>query len=133
MKNDQRVLVTGATGLVGNNVVRLLLERGSRVRTLTRVRSDIRPLQGLDVEQCEGDVRNEASVRSAMQGMTHVIHSAAHVHIGWSSRELHQAVNVEGTRNVAEAARLAGTRMIHVSSVDALGLDPHGGNADEEI
>ena len=51
-------LVTGATGLVGNNVVRLLLERGERVRVLTRATSDPRPLADLEVRRFSGDVRD---------------------------------------------------------------------------
>ncbi len=117
-----RVLVTGATGLVGNNVVRLLVEQGRTVRVLTRATSDPRPLQDLRVEVSLGDVRDEQSVQRAMDDVTHVVHSAGHVQIGWSGLELQRAINVGGTRNVAESARQAGARMVHVSSVDALGL-----------
>lgn len=114
-------LVTGGTGLVGNNMVRLLLARGHPVRVLAR-QANPQALEGLDVELAPGDVRDAESVRSAIQGAELVIHTAAQVHIGWTGMELQQAVNVEGTRNVAEAARQAGARIVHVSSVDALGL-----------
>ncbi len=60
-------LVTGATGLVGNNVARLLLARGERVRVLARETSDPRPLAGLNVEIARGDVRDAASVERAMR------------------------------------------------------------------
>ena len=56
-------LVTGSTGLLGNNVVRLLLERGERVRVLVRQGCDPRPLAGLDVETAHGDVREPDAVR----------------------------------------------------------------------
>ena len=125
-------LVTGATGLVGNNVVRLLLERGSRVRVLTRSSSNPRPLAGLAVETASGDVRDAESVQRAIDGTDCVIHAAAHVHIGWTGLELARAVNVAGTAAVAASARRAGVRMVHVSSVDALGLAPHGAPSDEE-
>jgi dihydroflavonol-4-reductase len=128
-----KVLVTGATGLVGNNVVRLLIERGHTVRVLTRSTSDPRPLQGLPVEHSQGDIRDESSVRQALQGMSHVIHSAAQVQIGWSGLELQRAVNVEGTRIVATAARDAGLRMVHVSSVDALGIGTKQQPANEDM
>lgn len=127
-----RVLVTGATGLVGNNVVRLLLDRGVTVRVLARTTSDPRPLQGLSVEVAAGDVRDDDSIRSAMEGVTHVVHSAAHVHIGWTGLELQRAINVEGTRHVGEAALAAGARMVHVSSVDALGIGQLNQVADED-
>ena len=126
------ILVTGATGLLGNNVVRSLLERGTRVRVLVRETSDPRPLEGLPVERAEGDVRDVDAVRAACGGADVVIHCAAHVHIGRTGLDLQQAVNVEGTRCVAEAALAAGCRMVHVSTVDALGLGSRRAPADEQ-
>ncbi|HEV3025748.1 MAG TPA: NAD-dependent epimerase/dehydratase family protein [Pirellulales bacterium] len=125
-------LVTGATGLVGNNVVRLLLERGSAVRVLARKGSDPRPLAALEVETAHGDVRDARCMRRACQDVSRVVHAAAVVHIGWSGWEQQRAVNVEGTRNVAVAAREAGARLVHVSSVDALGYGTRAKPADEE-
>ncbi|HRX78614.1 MAG TPA: SDR family oxidoreductase, partial [Pirellulaceae bacterium] len=61
-----------------------------------------------------------------------VVHSAAQVHIGWTGLESQRAVNVEGTRNVAQAARDAKARMVHVSSVDALGVGSPEILADED-
>ncbi|HEX3869843.1 MAG TPA: NAD-dependent epimerase/dehydratase family protein [Pirellulales bacterium] len=126
------VLVTGATGLLGNNVVRLLLDRGVAVRVLERSTSSPRPLKGLKVEKAVGDVREPDSLRVACRGVDTVIHAAAYVHIGWSNQDVHRAVNVEGTRNVAQAALEAGARMIHVSSVDALGHGTCEAPANEE-
>ena len=124
-------LVTGATGLVGNNVVRLLLDRGREVRALVREGCDSRPLQGLEVETCLGDIRDSAAVLSAAQGVGQVVHAAATVQVGWTGLEASRAVNVEGTRHVAQAARTVGARLCHVSSVDALGIS-HDGPADED-
>lgn len=125
-------LVTGATGLIGNNVVRLLLDRGQQVRVLVRETADLRPLAGLDVQIVHGDVRDADSVRRACEGTRYVIHSAGYVHIGWSSSEIHHAVNVVGTTNVADAALAAGARMVHVSSVDTLGIRTREQPADED-
>jgi dihydroflavonol-4-reductase len=116
-------LVTGATGLVGNNVVRRLVAEGRQVRVLARSTADARPLADLpQVERFEGDVRDAAAVRRAVAGVTAVVHAAASVHIGWSGLAQAQAINVEGTRNVAEAAKQAGARLVHVSSIDALAV-----------
>jgi dihydroflavonol-4-reductase len=114
------ILVTGATGLLGNNVVRLLRERGERVRALVRATADPRPLAGLDVEIATGDVRDEASVRAAATGVKAIIHSAAWVKLSWRELDLAREINVRGTAHVADAAREAGVRLIHVSSTDAL-------------
>ncbi len=127
-----RYLVTGATGLVGNNVVRLLLAAGHEVTVLTRATSDPRPLDGLDVHKLSGDVLDAASVAEACQGIDVVIHAAGHVHIGWREQDLHQAINVEGTRHVALVARKAGAKLVHVSSVNALGLGSLDTPADED-
>lgn len=125
-------LVTGATGLVGNNVVRMLLERGDAVRVLQREGSDPRPLAGLDVEIARGDVRDAAAVEQACRGVNRVIHAAAHVHIGWSGMDLHRTINVTGTQHVVEAALKHGARLVHVSSVDALGMGTRTTAANEE-
>ncbi|MBS0210021.1 MAG: NAD-dependent epimerase/dehydratase family protein [Planctomycetes bacterium] len=125
------ILVTGATGLVGNNVVRLLAERGDQVRVLQRANSPTKPLAGLPVESVPGDITDAASVERAMAGVNGVVHAAGYVHVGWTNLGLHRAINVEGTRNVASAARAAGVRMVHVSSVDALGLRSREHPADE--
>ena len=126
------ILVTGATGLLGNNVVRLLREGGQAVRVMVREGSDPRPLEGLDLEIVHGDVREADAVERACQGASAVIHSAAMVHIGWTGYEQQFAINVEGTRTVADAARRAGVRMIHVSSTDACGFGTLENPADEE-
>jgi len=127
-----RFLVTGATGLLGNNVVRQLLAAGESVRVLARPTADPRPLAGLDVEVAAGDVRNFDSVRCACQGISAVIHAAGYVHVGWKQADLHRAINVEGTRHVAIAAREAGAKLVHVSTVNALGLGRLEQPADEE-
>jgi dihydroflavonol-4-reductase len=113
-------LVTGGTGLLGNNVVRLLLSRGESVRVLVRG-MESKALAGLAIEQVVGDIRDPNSVRAACAGVTAVIHAAAHVRMGWRQSDVYQAINVEGTRNVANACREFGARMVHVSSTDVFG------------
>ena len=136
-------LVTGATGLVGNNVVRLLVNRDHNVRVLVRPgqlsgpAADARQAAGgvfaaLPIDMVAAGLHDEVAMQRAMDGSTHVIHSAAMVHCGWRHLEEMRHVNVEGTRVVARAARRAGARLIHVSSVDAIGLRSDGVPADEE-
>ncbi len=127
-------LVTGATGLVGNNVVRQLLARRASVRVLVRDDSPVAAdaLAGLSVERVAGGLADEAAIERALDGASVVIHAAAFVHNGWRHAEQMQKVNVEGTRRIARATRLAGARLLHVSSVDAVGLRFDGELADED-
>src|SRR5262245_19035711 len=117
-----KYLVTGATGLLGNNIVRQLVDAGQAVRVLSRSTSDGRALEWLPVERVTGDVRDAAIVAEACRGVDVVIHSAGHVHLGWKQLDQHGQINVEGTRNVAAGARGAGVRLVHVSAINALGL-----------
>ena len=127
-----KFLVTGATGLLGNNIVRQLLEAGQAVRVLARASSDGRALEGLAVERVAGDVRDAALVAEACRGVDVVIHSAGHVHLGWKQLDQHRQINVDGARNMAAAARTAGVRLVHVSAINALGLGRLDQPADED-
>jgi dihydroflavonol-4-reductase len=128
------VLVTGATGLVGNNVVRQLVARGVSVRALVRGRGEAvdRALAGLPVDRRAGGLDDARGLEAAADGTAVVIHAAAMVHCGWRHLDEMREANVEGTRRIARAARLAGARLVHVSSVDAIGLRPDGEPADED-
>lgn len=126
-------LVTGATGLVGNNLVRQLVANGRAVRVLVRPTANLRYLADLPVELASGDVTDLASVRRACQGVENVYHCAAVVSIWEGTAKAMQAVNVGGTKNVLLAAQeTAVRRLIHCSSVDALGLPEGDQPADEE-
>ncbi|MCA9175312.1 MAG: NAD-dependent epimerase/dehydratase family protein [Planctomycetales bacterium] len=115
-----RFTVTGATGFVGNNLVRALLDGGHEVRVTTRPSSDLRALDGLDVEQLHGDLTDPEFVSTLPRDVDGVFHCAAMIWIGRTKVDLSRRVNVEPTCNLAEACRVEGVRMIHVSSVDAL-------------
>jgi dihydroflavonol-4-reductase len=132
MRRDQRVLVTGATGLVGNNVTRLLVARGVPVRVLLRNPRDARPFEGLDAEIAVGDITDPATLHSAMEGVSGVVHAAGCVLLGWRNAELHEAVNHWGTQHVADAARQAKARMVYVSTINTLGVGMRDRPADEE-
>jgi len=112
-----RTLLTGATGLIGANLVRALLREGERPRVLLTPGSDGRSLAGLDVERVSGDVRDAHSLAKAISGVHRVFHAAGHVRFDDAGRLLLWNVNVEGTRQVLQAARSAGVRkLVHVSS-----------------
>ncbi|HEY2147050.1 MAG TPA: NAD-dependent epimerase/dehydratase family protein, partial [Pirellulales bacterium] len=77
-------------------------------------------------------VRLPESIRQACRGVARVIHAAAEVHIGWKGMDLARAINVEGTRNVAAAARSEGARLCYVSTVNTLSLGSRANPANEE-
>jgi dihydroflavonol-4-reductase len=72
-----------------------------------------------------------ASVQRAFEGVDRAIHCAAQVHIGWQGLKQQQSINVEGTRHVADTALARGARLVHVSSIDALGVGNLTAPADE--
>jgi dihydroflavonol-4-reductase len=124
--------VTGATGFIGANLVRELLADGCTVRALARRGSDRRGLDGCAVEVVEGDLRDPASVRTAVGGVERVFHVAADYRL-WARdpAELYRT-NVDGTRLVLQAAADAGAdRIVHTSSVGALGIPADGTPGDE--
>lgn len=127
-----KVLVTGATGFVGNNIVRMLLDQGDSVRVLVRATSAARPLQDLPVERVLGDVREAESVKRAAQDVDAIVHAAGDVHIGWTRKDRMRTTNVEGTRNVLDAAHPLRLRVIYVSTVNALGIGSANCPATEE-
>ena len=114
------VLVTGASGFVGWHVAHLLLTQGYRVRALCRPASRVRDL---DVECVPGDLRDPMSLARAVEGCELLFHVAADYRL-WSKRpqELYHS-NVDGTRNVLEAAASAGLkRIVYTSTVGCIGM-----------
>jgi len=124
------IVVTGAAGHVGANLVRTLLAGGQPVRVL--VHHDRRALGGLDVETVTGDVEDPDSLCRAFAGADLVYHTAAHISILMSDCDRLVAVNAIGTHNVVEACLQCGVdRLVHFSTVDALEHDPTGKPLDE--
>ncbi|MBP7556373.1 MAG: SDR family NAD(P)-dependent oxidoreductase [Chitinophagaceae bacterium] len=133
---DKKILVTGGTGFLGSYILKALIEKGYQVRALCRSnkRPFYIPASILEkVEWIEGDVLDVVSLDDAMKGIDAVIHAAAVVSFQRSDRNLMQSVNVEGTANVVNLALENNvTRLLHVSSVAALGRSEQGGEVNEE-
>ncbi|MFC1592275.1 NAD-dependent epimerase/dehydratase family protein [Thermodesulfobacteriota bacterium] len=127
-----KVLVTGATGFVGAALVKQLLGQGQQVRITVRRKSDLRNIQGLDVEMAEADILDADGLRTAIKGCSALYHVAGLYRTWMRDYGLLQQVNVEGTRNVLAAARDAGVeKVVHTSSIGALGLREDGKPSDE--
>lgn len=127
MSQQETVVVTGATGHVGNVLVRELLERGRPVRALVLPGEDTRPIDGLELETVKGDVRDPDALLRVLSGASTVYHLAGLVSILPGQRRALHEINVLGTRNVLHACKQSGIgRMVYVSSVHALEEPPRG-------
>ncbi len=127
-----KTLVTGGTGFIGSHLVRALAARGDELRLLVRPSSELAHLEGLDFERAEGDVTDRPSVRAALEGVARVFHVAGRTSLRPADRKAVFATNVLGTRNVLEEALAAGVeRVVHTSSVGAIGAAPPNGTLDE--
>jgi dihydroflavonol-4-reductase len=128
-----KTLVTGATGFLGSHVARALAGRGDDVRVLVRPSSDLRALEGLNAERFQGDLRDRSSLDRAMEGVRHVFHVAADYRL-WARdpREIYES-NVNGTRNLLDAARSAGVdKFVYTSTVATIAVPREGNLPNEE-
>lgn len=134
--NSQKILVTGGTGFLGSYITRALVEHGYTVRVIRR---QPKPLPWIPasvtagVEWVDGDVLDVVSLGEAMEGMDGVIHAAAVVSFVKKDRAGMYQVNVEGTANVVNTALEKNIpRLVHISSVAAVGRSASGGRVNEE-
>ena len=115
--------VTGASGFIGSNLVHELVARGHKVKALLRPQSDLRGLAGVDFERVEGDVGDPDKLKLGCRGCDWCFHVAASYHLWLRDYRLMYAANVEGTRNVLEAAGAMGcSRIVYTSTVGCIGL-----------
>jgi dihydroflavonol-4-reductase len=121
--------VTGASGFLGANLAHELVARKHEVKVLVRPGSDLRGLEGAPAERVEGDLSDVARLKAAMRGCDWCFHVAASYHLWLRDYGPMYAANVEGTRNVIEAAAAAGCqRIVYTSTVGCIGLPkPAGG------
>lgn len=126
-----RAFVTGGTGFIGANLIRLLLQKGYSVRSLVRPNGNSNNLQGLDLEIVQGDL-NDPDLYRQMRGCQVLFHVAARYSLWQADREKLYESNVLGTRNVLAAARMAKIeRTVYTSSVAAIGVGRAGEAVDE--
>ncbi|MEM6342292.1 MAG: NAD-dependent epimerase/dehydratase family protein [Bacteroidota bacterium] len=120
---DKRVLVTGADGLLGNNVVRLLLEQGYKVSALVQEGRQFPSLDELPIEQHIGDLLNIESLDKAVTGNDYVIHVAGLTDVWPAKGEKYFAVNVKGTQNLIEQVlKHKIKRMVCIGSASSFGF-----------
>src|SRR4051794_3250683 len=116
MAPDGPILVTGATGLIGSNVCKLLIEAGRPARALARSGSDVEPLRGLGVELGPGDITRADDVRTAAQGCAAIVNAAALLGGSNQDMEAQWATNHRGSLHCYDAAAEASVRVIELTT-----------------
>jgi dihydroflavonol-4-reductase len=128
------ILVTGATGHIGNVLVRQLVQAGKDVCAMILPGEDTTSLHNTGIEMIEGDVLDSPSLKSAFEGVNTVYHLAGVISILPGKNQLVRRVNVEGTQNVLKAAIYSGVRrLVYTSSIHAIARAPHGTLIDESL
>ncbi len=123
------VTVTGADGLLGSNLVRLLLARGHAVSVMIHPSSKSRTLDGLAISRHYGDVLQPETLSDPFSGTDVVIHAAASTSVWPSRSEFVRRINVEGTRNVIDAClKDTVSRLIYVGSASSVNAQPRAGD-----
>ncbi|MDJ0598304.1 MAG: NAD-dependent epimerase/dehydratase family protein, partial [Crocosphaera sp.] len=121
-----KAFVTGGTGFIGANLVRLLLKEGYEVRALVRPQSNLENLKNLDIEIVKGDL-NDINLSEKIRGCHILFHVAAHYSLYQADRDQLYESNVLGTRSILKAAKQANVeRIVYTSSVAAIGVGQHG-------
>lgn len=118
-----RILVTGADGLLGSNLVRELLNRGHHIRAFVQPGRQQKTLEGLSIEKFPGDLLSAEEVGKAAAGCDAVIHCAASTSVWPIRSEIVNKVNIEGTKNIIKAVQQNNVqRMIYVGTANSFGF-----------
>jgi dihydroflavonol-4-reductase len=127
------VLVTGANGFMGSNVVRELIKDGADVRVTIRKDSDTRNIDDLDVEKVYCDIRDKESVKSALKGCDTLYHIAAYFAHWAPDKKLFYDINVEGTKNLLEESLFQGLeKVVYTSTSNTIGSHGAGNFVKED-
>ncbi len=118
-----KILVTGADGLLGSNLVRELLNRGHNICALVQPGRQQKTLEGLTLEKLPGNLLNAEEVSRAAEGCDAVIHCAASTSVWPTRSEIVNKVNIEGTKNIINAVKQNTVqRMIYVGTANSFGF-----------
>lgn len=118
-----KILVTGADGLLGSNLVRELLNRNHTIRALIQPGRQQKTLEGLTLEKFAGNLLQAEEVLRAAEGCDTIIHCAASTSVWPSRSEIINKVNIEGTRNIINAVKHFNVqRMIYVGTANSFGF-----------
>ncbi len=127
-----KILVTGADGFLGNNIVRELLTRGFEINAFVQKNSPVTTLDNLLLNKIEGDILNPSEVETAANGCDYIIHAAANTSIWPQRSEIIRKVNYDGTLNVISAAlKTKAKRLVAIGTATSFGHGALGQPGDE--
>lgn len=126
------ILVTGASGRIGNVLVKNLLSQGEKVKIFVRKTSNLLPLQNYKIDISYGDILDPSSLENALKNCEYVYHLAGHINISNKNKTLTFDTNIEGTKNVIKACEQANVkRLLYTSSIHAFQAPKDGSIIDE--
>ena len=127
-----RILVTGGTGLLGNNIVRQLSADDYEVAALVRSEPDPKVFQGVTVDFVEGQLTDQSTIDRAVGDCDAVIHSAGVIHLGWQRLEESMRINRDATGWIADACLRYNRKLVLVGTVNTLAIGTRDAAADEQ-
>jgi dihydroflavonol-4-reductase len=131
--SNMRILVTGAAGLLGSNIVRELIANGHHPVCLIRKTTDTNTLEGLDLTYAYGSIENRDDVAAAISGCAAVVHAAAIFAHPQNDQKAFEKINVQGTVNLAEVAIQEGiNKFIYISTANTIGTGSKSNPGTEE-
>lgn len=117
-----KIFITGADGILGNNLVRMLLEKDHEIKVFIETGRKAPYLEEVPVKKCHGSILNYPELKEAMDGSDIVIHAAAKTDTHPPRHESYWKVNVEGTRKIIDAVKETGAkRLIHIGTANSFG------------
>jgi dihydroflavonol-4-reductase len=127
-----RVFVTGGTGLLGNTILRQLSGAGHDLIALVRGEPDSQVFDGIHTQFAHGDLQDKTAIENAVADCDAVIHSAGMIHLGWKRLDDSMAVNRDGTQTIVDACLHHDCKLVHVGTVNTLGIADRNGVANED-
>ena len=117
---NKKVFVTGANGMLGNNICRELLEQNYQVKAFCLKDNRKNLLEGLAIEYVQGDILDQEQLNKEMKDCSYVIHIAAITDLWPRRKEIINKVNIQGTKNIVEACKKNGIkRLVHIGSASS--------------
>ncbi|MGB7348134.1 MAG: NAD-dependent epimerase/dehydratase family protein [Pirellulaceae bacterium] len=127
-----KVFVTGGTGLLGNTILRQLVDNGHQCMALVRDLAKEKPFNAINLERVQGDLSDSHVINEAIANCDAVIHAAAYIHVGWHHLDESMRVNCEGTRTIVDACLQHDRKLVAVGTVNALAVGSRETFANED-